>query len=95
MLDLQYVEKRTDGLSMSGIKKKRFIVMLTPKDRYRHSHTRFRGEVISFVVQYETILEGEWFPVGRYGERRCFRFKVLPDFIFQSSSSINQIDQMD
>ena len=59
-------------MSMSGIKKKRFIVMLTPKDRYRHSHTRFRGEVLSFVVQYETILEGEWFPVGRYDTEHGF-----------------------
>jgi len=37
--------------------------MLTPEDRYRHSHVRFRGDVLSFVVQYETRLEGKWLPV--------------------------------
>ena len=51
---------------MTGIKEKKFIVMLTPKDRYRHSHIRFKGEVPSFVVQDETILEGKWLPGVRY-----------------------------
>lgn len=57
---------------MVGIKEKRFIVMLTPKDRYRHSHIRFKGEVLNFVVQYETKLEGEWLPVVRYDTEHGF-----------------------
>ncbi len=51
---------------MFGIYEKRFIVMLTPKDRYRHNHIRFKGEVLNFLVQYETKLEGDWFSVVRY-----------------------------
>jgi len=46
---------------MAAVKEKKFIVMLTPKDRYRHSHIRFKGEVLSFVVQYETYWEGSGF----------------------------------
>jgi len=57
---------------MTGIKEKKFIVMLTPNDRYRHSHIRFKGEALSFVVQYETILEGEWLPVVRYDTEHGF-----------------------
>ncbi len=41
---------------MVTFKERKFIVMLTPEDRYRHSHIRFRGEVVSFVIQYETNL---------------------------------------
>jgi hypothetical protein len=40
--------------------------MLTPEDRYRHSHIRFKSEVLRFVVQYETKFEGKWLPVVRY-----------------------------
>jgi len=57
---------------MTGIKEKKFIVMLTPKDRYRHSHIRFKGEVPSFVVQDETILEGKWLPGVRYDTEHGF-----------------------
>ena len=51
---------------MPHIREIRFIVMLTPEDRYRHYHMRYRGNVISFVVQYETLLRGKWQPVIRY-----------------------------
>ena len=33
--------------------------MLTPEDRYRHYHVRFKKDVISFMIQYETKLEGK------------------------------------
>ena len=51
---------------MVTLKERKFIVMLTPEDRYRHSHIRFRGEVVSFVIQYETKFEGRWLPVVRF-----------------------------
>jgi hypothetical protein len=57
---------------MVGLKEKKFILMLTPTDRYRHSHVRFRGEVLSFVVQYETRLEGIWVPIVRYDTEHGF-----------------------
>ena len=40
-----------------------FTVMLTSEDRYRHHHLRFKGDVLGFVVQYETKLAGKWLPV--------------------------------
>ena len=36
------------------MKKVGFTIMLTRQDRYRHHHVRFRKDVLSFVVQYET-----------------------------------------
>lgn len=56
-----------------------FVVMLTPDDRYRHRHKGFRGNVLSFIVQYETRLEGEWFPVVRYDTEHGFAHRDLPD----------------
>lgn len=51
---------------MSSLKEIEFVAMLTPEDRYRHRHIRFRRDILSFVVQYETKLEGKWLPVVRY-----------------------------
>jgi len=64
---------------MTGIKETKFIVMLTPGDRYRHKHIRFRGKVFSFVVQYETKLEGNWLPVVRYDTEHGFAHRDLFD----------------
>jgi hypothetical protein len=47
------------------MKEVKFIAMLTPEDRYRHNHVRFKGDVISFMVQYETKLGGEMVPCGK------------------------------
>lgn len=64
---------------MTSIKEVEFVVMLTPEDRYRHSHVRFKGKVLSFVVQYETRLEGKWFPVVRYDTEHGFAHRDLLD----------------
>ena len=62
-----------------SIKETKFTVMLTPEDRYRHRHARFRGNVLSFVVQYETRLEGKWLPVVRYDTEHGFAHRDLFD----------------
>lgn len=54
------------------MKEARFTVMLTPEDRYRHQHVRFKRDVLSFIVQYETKLKDEWYPVVRYDTRHGF-----------------------
>ncbi len=59
------------------VKESRFIVMLTSEDRYRHQHVRFKRDVLGFVVQYETRLEGKWVPVVRYDTRHGFAHRDL------------------
>ncbi|NUO09136.1 MAG: hypothetical protein HUU08_10725 [Candidatus Brocadia sp.] len=57
----------------------KFTAMLTPADRYRHTHVRFKGNVLRFVVQYETKFEGKWFPVVRYDTEHGFAHRDLLD----------------
>ena len=61
------------------LKEVKFLISLTQEDRYRHNHVRFRGDVLSFVVQYETKLEGKWFPVVRYDTEHGFAHRDLFD----------------
>jgi hypothetical protein len=61
------------------VKEVTFIAMLTPKDRYRHHHVRFKGEILSFVIQYETKLEGKWLPVVRYDTEHGFAHRDIVD----------------
>lgn len=56
-----------------------FTIMLTPTDRYRHRHTRIKGVVTSFVVQYETKLGEQWFPVVRYDTGHGFAHRDVVD----------------
>jgi hypothetical protein len=56
-----------------------FTVMLTPEDRYRHEHLRFRTDILGFAVQYETKVEGKWLPVVRYDTRHGFAHRDLLD----------------
>jgi len=53
--------------------------MLTPEDRYRHNHVRFRGDVISFAVQYETKLKERWLPVVRYDTEHGYAHRDVMD----------------
>lgn len=64
---------------MTSIKETKFTVMLTPEDRYRHKHIRFKGNILSFIVQYETTLEGKWLPVVRYDTEHGFAHRDLFD----------------
>ena len=57
----------------------RFTVMLTREDRYCHHHVRFRKDVLSFVVQYETRMDEKWLPVVRYDTRHGFAHRDLLD----------------
>lgn len=56
-----------------------FKIMLTPSDRYRHHHIRVKGIVTSFIVQYETRVEGQWLPLVRYDTRHGFAHRDLFD----------------
>lgn len=53
--------------------------MLTPEDRYRHSHIRFKGEVLSFIIQYETRLGEKWLPVVRYDTEHGYAHRDIMD----------------
>jgi len=54
-----------------------FLIPFTRRDRYRHYHLRIKGQVIDFSVQYETFLNGEWFPVVRYDTSHGFAHRDL------------------
>ncbi|MBM4137660.1 MAG: hypothetical protein FJ241_12655 [Nitrospira sp.] len=64
---------------MSSLKEIEFVAMLTSEDRYRHRHIRFKRDILSFVVQYETKLEGKWLPVIRYDTEHGFAHRDLFD----------------
>lgn len=66
-------------MGMSGIKEIKFVVMLTQEDRYHHKHIRLKGDVLRFVIQYETRLEGKWLPVVRYDTEHGFAHRDLLD----------------
>jgi hypothetical protein len=54
------------------MKTTRYVYLLTLNDRKRHEHVIDRGQVIQFVVQYETFIEGAWYPVIRYDTAHGF-----------------------
>lgn len=59
------------------VKEVKFKVMLTLEDRYRHHHVRIKKDIVSFVIQYETKVEGIWYPVVRYDTRHGFAHRDL------------------
>jgi len=59
------------------MKEVEFVIPFTPQDRYRHYHLRIKGRVIDFVVQYETFINKEWFPVVRYDNSHGFAHRDL------------------
>lgn len=54
-----------------------FVAKIIPDTRRRHTHIRLRSEVISFVVQLEVMVKGNWFPVVRYDSAHGFAHKHL------------------
>ena len=54
------------------MKTTRYVYLLTLNDRKRHEHVTDRGQVIQFVVQYETFVDGEWQSVIRYDTAHGF-----------------------
>lgn len=51
--------------------------MLAENDRKRHEHISDKGNVLSFVVQYETKLYDRWVPVVRYDTAHGFAHKDI------------------
>ena len=41
------------------------------------SHLRIKGQVIDFAIQYETFIDGEWFPVVRYDTSHGFAHRDI------------------
>jgi hypothetical protein len=64
---------------LADLKETKFMVLLTPEDRYRHHHIRFKGKVLRFVIQYETLRGGHWVPVVRYDTEHGFAHRDLFD----------------
>ena len=54
------------------MKTTRYVYLLTLDDRKRHEHDADRGQVLRFMVQYETFVEGKWQPVVRYDTAHGF-----------------------
>jgi len=54
-----------------------YIIRLSLFDRYRHKHIEQKGKIIYFCVQYETIVEGKWYPVVRYDVSHGFAHRDL------------------
>lgn len=61
------------------MKETHFNVRLSPEDRYRHSHVRVKGNVLQFMVQYETQFGGKWYPVVRYDTSHGFAHRDILD----------------
>lgn len=45
---------------------KRYVIPYSLYTQKRHHHETQRGRVVSFMVQLEVLVEGEWKPVVRY-----------------------------
>lgn len=46
-----------------------FVIYLDPDkrhNRYRHYHVWEDNRIIEFRVQCEALIDGEWYPIGRY-----------------------------
>jgi hypothetical protein len=57
------------------MKEKTFIRWLGAEDRSRQFVVLDEGRIIRFVVQYETLIAGEWRPVVRYDTAHGFAHK--------------------
>ena len=47
------------------------------EDRLRVKATKTRGKIVSFVVQYEALLQGQWRAVVRYDTSHRFAHKDI------------------
>ncbi|MEW6425470.1 MAG: hypothetical protein AB1523_12155 [Bacillota bacterium] len=54
-----------------------YVLRLGTDDRYRHRHIREKRKIISFSVQYETMIENKWHPVVRYDTAHGFAHRDL------------------
>ena len=56
-----------------------FLYPLSPEleDRLRVKATKIRGRVVSFVVQYEAFIQGQWRAIVRYDNAHRFAHKDI------------------
>ena len=54
-----------------------FVYPLSPElqDRLRVEATKVKGEIVSFVVQYEALIQGQWRAIVRYDTAHRFAHK--------------------
>ena len=52
--------------------KTEYIIRIGSSDRYRHLHIKEKGRIVFFRVQYETEINGLWYPVVRYDTAHGF-----------------------
>lgn len=45
---------------------KRYVQIVDAKNRVRVRFKKDRGRIVDFVVQYETLIKGDWRPIVRY-----------------------------
>ena len=55
----------------------KYEILLSESDRKRHTHHSDRGEVISFTVQFETLVKEKWLPVVRYDTAHGYAHKDI------------------
>jgi hypothetical protein len=53
--------------------------LLKEQQKWLAEYLRFKRDILGFVVQYETRLEGKWLPVVRYDTRHGFAHRDLLD----------------
>jgi len=56
-----------------------YLLYLTAEgtDRLRVTARKDRGDILEFIVQYETVILGEWRPVVRYDTAHGFAHKDM------------------
>jgi hypothetical protein len=54
-----------------------FYLTTEATDRLRVTARKDKGEILEFVVQYETVVSGEWRPVVRYDTAHGFAHKDI------------------
>ena len=55
-----------------------YPLSLDLEDRLRIRATKTRGRIVSFVVQYEALIQGEWKAIVRYDTAHRFAHKDIP-----------------
>jgi hypothetical protein len=48
------------------VTEKSYVLVVSVRDRIRVGFKKDRGKIIEFIVQYETLVRGEWQVVVRY-----------------------------
>jgi hypothetical protein len=51
---------------LAGVQEKSYVTLFSPEDRKRYRQVKQGKKILTFTVQYETLVEGEWRPVVRY-----------------------------